>query len=71
MLISAFCAFRAPSAFTVSLSYIHVGIRLVQLAALMLKKRVIAKVAYGVSTIIIVMMFFACMIDESHVVDFN
>ena len=42
-----------------------------QLAALMLKKRVIAKVAYGVSTIIIVMMFFACMIDESHVVDFN
>ena len=70
VLISAFCAFRAASAFTVSLAYIHVGIRVVQLAALMLKKRVIAKVAYGVSTIIIVMMFFAAMIDETHIIDF-
>ena len=70
MLVCAFCAFRAPSAFTVSLAFIHVGIRLVQVVALMLKKRVIAKVAYGVATIIVVMMFFAAMIDESHIIDF-
>ena len=69
-MISAFCAFRAASAFTVSLAYIHVGIRLIQAVGLMLKKRILAKVAYGVSTIIIVMMFFAAMIDETHIIDF-
>ena len=70
MLIAAFCAFRAASAFTVSLAYIQVGVRLVQGVALLLKKRVVARLAYAISTLLIIMMFFACMIDETHIIDF-
>ena len=70
MLISAFCAFRAASAFTVSLAYIHVGLRILQLVALMLKKRLVSKIAYGIATLVIVLMFFACMIDETYIIDF-
>ena len=70
MLISAFCAFRAASAFTVSLAYIHVGFRFLECFALLLKKRLISKIAYGFSTLIIAMMFFACMIDTTHIIDF-
>ena len=70
LLIAALCSFRTPSAFTVSLAYIQVGFRVVQGIALMLKKRLISKVAYGISTIILVMMFFACLNDDSNTVSF-
>ena len=63
MLVAAFCSFRAASAFTVAIAYIHVGFRVLQTVALMLKKRPLAKVAYGLSTLMIVMMFFAAMVD--------
>ncbi len=70
MLICAFCAFRAASAFTVSLAFIHTGLRILQCVSLMLKKRLVAKVAYGISTLVITMMFFACMIDQALIVRF-
>ena len=63
MLVSAFCAFRSASAFTVSVAYIQVFSRLIQVIALMLKKRPLAKVSYGLATVAIIMMFFADMID--------
>ena len=63
MLVCALCAFRAASPFTVAIAYIHVLCRILQAVALMLKKRPLAKAAYGVATLMIVMMFFAAMID--------
>ena len=63
MLIAAFCSFRAASAFTVSIAYICVGCRILQVIGAVFKKRMVAKAAYGLCTLMIVMMFFACMID--------
>ena len=70
MLVAAFCAFRAPSAFSVVVAYLHVGFRLLQGVALMLKKRPLAKAAYGLCTLMIVMLFFAAMCDQTHVVSY-
>ena len=67
MLICAFCCFRAAIPFNVAMAYVHVGLRLVQMVGAFFRKRIVAKAAYGLSTIVIVMMFFACMIDDSHV----
>ena len=63
MLVASLCAFRAASAFTVTIAYLQVGFRLLQLIALKLKKRKLAYIAYGLSTLFIGMMFFAAMAD--------
>ncbi len=64
------CAIRAPSTFTVVLAYIQVLFRLFQLIALMLKKRTIAKVAYSFSTIVVILMFFGAMVDQTRIITF-
>ena len=64
------CAIRAPSTFTVVLAYIQVLFRLFQVIALMLKKRLIAKVAYSFSTLVVVLMFFGAMVDQTHIISF-
>jgi hypothetical protein len=63
MLIAAFCSFRAAGAFTVSIAYINVFFRVIQLVGVIFKKRMVAKAGYGLCTITIIMLFFACMID--------
>ena len=64
------CAIRAPSTFTVVLAYIQVLFRLFQLIALMLKKRTISKVAYSFSTIVVILMFFGAMVDQTRIITF-
>ena len=63
LLVTGLCALRCASIFTVVLAYIHVLCRVFQTVALMFKKRPFAKAAYGLSTLIIFMMFFAAMVD--------
>ena len=70
LLVATFCAIRAPSTFTVVLAYIQVLFRLFQVIALMLKKRMLAKVAYAFCSIVIVLMFFGAMVDQTHIVSF-
>ena len=52
------------------LAYIQVLFRLFQVIALMLKKRLIAKVAYSFSTLVVVLMFFGAMVDQTHIISF-
>ena len=70
MLVCAFCAFRAASPFTVAVAFLQIVFRGVQCIGLMLKKRLIAKIGYGLATICIIMMFFGAMVDQSHIISF-
>jgi len=60
----AFCAMRAANTFTITLAYISVLLRIVQIVGLVLKKRMVCRVCYGANTFITVMLFFAAMVDE-------
>ena len=70
MLITAFCAFRAAVPLTVAAAYFSLLCRILQLVALIFKKRNAARVCYVLSTIMIAIMFFADMIDKSHIISF-
>jgi hypothetical protein len=70
MLVTAFCAFRAALPVTVACAYLHVVCRLLQMIAAIIRKRMLARVAYGFSTIFITIMFFTVMVDQSHIIAF-
>ena len=70
MLVTGFCAFRAALPLTVACAYLHVVCRVLQMVAAIFKKRRLANVAYILATVFIVIMFFADMIDQSHIISF-
>lgn len=59
-----FCALRAAKDFVVAIAFIQVIGRIVQLVGVILRKRLIAQVGYGISTVLIFIMFMFAMADE-------
>ena len=59
-----FCALRAAKDFVVAIAFIQVVARVVQLVGVILRKRRIAQIGYGVSAAIITIMFMFAMADE-------
>ncbi len=70
MIAVAFCAMRSATAFIVTIAYLQVVCRVVQVIGTYLKKRNVARGGYGAATLLTVVMFFGAMIDEGHLPTF-
>ena len=74
MLISGLCAFRAPNTLTITLAYIQVFFRIIQLVGTIFhnnKGRIVSEISYTLATICIIIMFFSVMIHGLNLIDLS
>ena len=57
---------RAAVGFVIIIAYLQILARVLQFIGAVLKKRLLSRIGYGISTVLIVVLFFGAMVDENH-----